>query len=93
MLSEKFHPFSDGYSMIPLRQYNKIPIFIVGKPGCSKSLSIQLINKSMKGEVSDKPLFQTLPKLILSSYQGSMASTSKGVENIFKRAKKTSIFR
>ena len=67
---------------------NKIPIFIVGKPGCSKSLSIQLINKSMKGEASDKPLFQTLPKLILSSYQGSMASTSKGVENIFKRAKK-----
>ena len=28
---------------------NKIPIFIVGKPGCSKSLSVQLINKSMKG--------------------------------------------
>ena len=27
---------------------NKIPLFIVGKPGCSKSLSVQLIYKSMK---------------------------------------------
>ena len=67
---------------------NKIPIFIVGKPGCSKSLSIQLINKSMKGEDSNKSLFKTRPKLILSSYQGSMASTSQGVEKIFDRAKK-----
>ena len=66
----------------------KLPLFIVGKPGCSKSLSIQLINKSMKGEASNKPLFRNLPKIILSSYQGSMASTSKGVENIFKRAKR-----
>ena len=29
---------------------NKIPLFIVGKPGCSKSLSVELILKSMKGE-------------------------------------------
>ena len=36
---------------------NKVPIFIVGKPGCSKSLSVQLINKSMKGNSSNSPLF------------------------------------
>ena len=66
---------------------NKIPIFIVGKPGCSKSLSVQLINKSMKGSSSNKPLFRIFPKIILSSYQGSMASTSQGVEKIFKQAK------
>ena len=67
---------------------NKVPIFIVGKPGCSKSLSVQLLVKSMQGAASDKNFFKNLPKLMVHSYQGSMASTSKGVENIFKIARK-----
>ena len=66
---------------------NKVPIFIVGKPGCSKSLSVQLIIKSMQGSGSDNHFFKNLPKLMVHSYQGSMASTSKGVENIFKKAR------
>ena len=65
----------------------KVPLFIVGKPGCSKSLSVQLLFKSMKGEISDNILFKTLPKIILNSYQGSLGSTSKGVLNIFKKAR------
>ena len=67
---------------------NKIPIFIVGKPGCSKSLSVQLINKSMKGSSSIKLPFKLLPKIILSSFQGSMGSTSEGVEKVFKKARR-----
>ena len=67
---------------------NKIPIFIVGKPGSSKSLSVQLINRAMKGEDSNKPLFRKFPKLILTPYTGSLISTSKEVETIFIRAKK-----
>ena len=66
---------------------NKVPIFIVGKPGCSKSLSVQLINKAMKGNSSSNLIFKSLPKLIINSYQGSMGSTSKGVENIFLKAR------
>ena len=66
---------------------NKVPIFIVGKPGCSKSLSVQLITKSMQGSASDNHFFKNLPKLMIHSYQGSMASTSKGVENIFETAR------
>ena len=66
---------------------NKVPIFIVGKPGCSKSLSVQLITKSMQGNVSESYFFKNLPKILVHSYQGSMASTSKGVENIFKIAR------
>ena len=68
---------------------SKVPIFIVGKPGCSKSLSFQLITKSMQGSASDKPFFKLLPKSIIHSYQGSTASTSKGVENVFKLARET----
>ena len=68
---------------------SKVPIFIVGKPGCSKSLSVQLITKSMQGSASDKPFFKTLPKTIIHSYQGSLSSTSKGVENVFIKARET----
>ena len=66
---------------------NKVPIFIVGKPGSSKSLSVQLLNRAMKGHLSSNFLFHSLPKLIISSYQGSMGSTSKGVKNIFDKAR------
>ena len=66
---------------------NKVPIFIVGKPGCSKSLTVQLIIKSMQGSGSDNSFFKKFPKIMVNSYQGSFASTSKGVENIFKKAR------
>ena len=66
---------------------SKVPLFIVGKPGCSKSLSVQLLFKAMKGENSKNSLFKTLPKLMINSYQGSLGSTSKGVLNIFKKAR------
>ena len=66
---------------------SKVPLFIVGKPGCSKSLSVQLLFKAMKGENSKNLLFKALPKLILNSFQGSLGSTSKGVLNIFKKAR------
>ena len=66
---------------------NKVPIFIVGKPGCSKSLSFQLLNKSMQGGSSEFAFLRNYPKLMVHSYQGSLISTSKGVENIFKKAR------
>ena len=65
----------------------KIPLFIVGKPGCSKSLSVQLLFGAMKGESSDNLLFKSLPQLYINSFQGSLGSTSKGVLNIFTKAR------
>ena len=67
----------------------KVPIFIVGKPGCSKSLSVQLLIKSMQGDTSNNSFFKKLPKIIVYPYQGSMTSTSKGVESIFNKARTT----
>ena len=66
----------------------KIPLFIVGKPGCSKSLSVQLLFKSMKGEDSESAIFKNLPKLYYNSYQGSLASTSQGILKIFQKARR-----
>jgi hypothetical protein len=31
---------------------NRIPLFIIGKPGSSKSLSMNLVSKSLKGKCS-----------------------------------------
>ena len=67
---------------------NKVPIFIIGSPGCCKSLSVQLIYKAMKGKLSNNPLFKQFPKIIMNSYQGSMCSTSQGVEKVFRKARK-----
>ena len=65
----------------------KIPIFILGKPGCSKSLSVQLINNAMKGSSSNNLFFKKYPKMYVSTYQGSLNSTSEGVKSIFEKAR------
>ena len=67
---------------------NRIPIFVVGKPGCSKSLSIQLIRSNLRGRDSRDRLFRELPQLYVVSYQGSESSTSEGIIKVFEKAKK-----
>jgi hypothetical protein len=67
---------------------NRIPIFVVGKPGCSKSLSIQLIRSNLRGRDSRDPLFKELPQLYFVSYQGSESSTSEGILKVFEKARK-----
>ena len=65
---------------------NRIPVFVVGKPGCSKSLAIQLIRSNLRGKDSKDPFFKTLPHLYVVSYQGSKSSTSEGIREIFQKA-------
>jgi len=65
----------------------KIPIFICGKAGCSKTLSFSLLYESMKGEYSNNELFKRYPKLYVSSYQGSLTSNSSEIQITYRRAK------
>lgn len=67
---------------------NRIPVFVVGKPGCSKSLSVQLIKSNLRGKDSSDKYFQTLPNLYVVSYQGSESSTSEGINKVFEKADK-----
>ena len=67
---------------------NNIPIFICGKAGCSKSLSFSLLFQAMKGEYSKSELFKKYPSLYVTSYQGSLTSSSEEIKTIFNRAKK-----
>ena len=67
---------------------NKIPVFVVGKPGCSKSLSMQLIRSNLRGPDSKNKFFKNLPPVYVVSHQGSESSTSEGIEKVFKKAEK-----
>lgn len=42
---------------------NRIPLFVVGKPGSSKSLSKSLVLDAMKGDQSKSNLFKKMKKV------------------------------
>lgn len=65
---------------------NRIPVFVVGKPGCSKSLSMQLIRSNLRGKDSSDSFFSTQPQLYCVSFQGSESSTSDGIIKVFNKA-------
>lgn len=67
---------------------NRIPVFVVGKPGCSKSLSMQIIRSNLRGKDARDPFLKTLPQLYVVSHQGSESSTSDGILKVFDKARK-----
>ena len=68
----------------------KVPLFICGKPGSSKTLSLNLVLSSLIGTSSQSILFSRLPQLQKIYFQCSEYCTSEGFENTFKKAKKFS---
>ena len=70
---------------------NRIPVFVVGKPGCSKSLSMQVIRSNLRGKDSKDPFLRQLPQLYVVSYQGSESSTSEGILKVFEKAKRYNV--
>ena len=68
---------------------NKIPLIICGKPGNSKSLSVQLLLDSMKGKSSTKEFFKNpaFKEVIMYPFQGSATCTTKGVLKTFNKAR------
>ena len=63
-----------------------IPFIIIGKPGTGKSLSTQLIYKSMRGKYSKNKFFQQFPPIIQIYFQGSESTQPEDVERLFKKA-------
>ena len=66
----------------------RIPLFIVGKPGSSKSLAKSIIQESMKGKASRNKLMKHFKEVDIFSYQCSQLSTSESVIEVFNTAKK-----
>ena len=69
---------------------NKVPLIICGKPGNSKTLSVQLLLDNMKGKSSDNEFFKNpdYKEVMPYTFQGSTTCTSKGVLKTFEKARK-----
>ncbi|PKC59724.1 hypothetical protein RhiirA1_492293 [Rhizophagus irregularis] len=64
----------------------KIPLFLIGAPGSSKSLAIRLISSNLRGADSYDKYFRELPQINLIPHQGSSFSTSDGIIKVFDKA-------
>ena len=65
----------------------KVPLILCGKPGCSKSLSVLKVHQAMKGRNSENEFLRHFPDLHMKHYQGSLKSTSEGIEKVFTKAR------
>ncbi|XP_010769191.1 E3 ubiquitin-protein ligase rnf213-alpha [Notothenia coriiceps] len=63
----------------------KIPLFLVGKPGSSKSLSKTLVADAMQGQAAHSDLYKGFKQIHLVSFQCSPHSTPEGIINTFKQ--------
>ncbi|XP_067935230.1 E3 ubiquitin-protein ligase rnf213-alpha-like [Watersipora subatra] len=63
---------------------NRIPLFLVGKPGSSKSLSKAMVFNAMKGKGSKKDLFKQLKKTYMVSFQCSKLATVERISSVFQ---------
>src|SRR5436190_13496868 len=66
----------------------RIPLFLIGAPGISKSLAIRLISSNLRGSDSNDKYFRDLPQIYLIPHQGSSSSTSDGIIKVFDKANK-----
>jgi hypothetical protein len=74
--------------MLLVSVLNQIPIFVVGKPGSSKSLAMRLLQDNLKGEASANGFLKALPAVTVFSYQCSPLSTSVGIEQAVAQARR-----
>ncbi|CAH3163087.1 unnamed protein product, partial [Porites evermanni] len=63
----------------------RIPLFVVGKPGSSKSLAKTVVADNMQGEQSTSELFKNFKQIQLISYQCSPQSTPEGIMATFQQ--------
>nr|XP_039257920.1 E3 ubiquitin-protein ligase RNF213-like [Styela clava] len=63
----------------------KIPLFLIGKPGSSKSLAKTIITNNMQGQTSHAPLYRNLKQIHILSYQCSALTDAAGIKSVFKQ--------
>jgi len=65
---------------------NKLPLFIIGKPGTSKTLTLTAIASNLQGDLSPSPFFRSFPAVHLIQYQCSPLSSSEAIRRQFEMA-------
>ena len=68
--------------------YSRIPLFICGKPGSSKSVSVDIIRRSYDGQKigGSHDFLDGMKPIKIHYYQGSDQSTDKGINKVFEKA-------
>jgi hypothetical protein len=67
---------------------NRIPVFVVGKPGSSKSLAIKIVTENLNGLHSANEFWQKTNAVALVPFQCSNASTAEAITTQFDKAKR-----
>jgi hypothetical protein len=70
----------------------RIPLFLIGETGSSKSLAIRLISSNLRGPDSNDKYFRSLPRVHVIPYQCSSSSNSDGIIKVFDKAKPSELF-
>eukprot|EP00930_Biecheleria_cincta_P035478 TRINITY_DN24399_c0_g1_i1.p1 TRINITY_DN24399_c0_g1~~TRINITY_DN24399_c0_g1_i1.p1 ORF type:complete len:4764 (+),score=1067.82 TRINITY_DN24399_c0_g1_i1:48-14339(+) len=70
---------------------NQIPILLIGKPGCSKSLAMETLQSNLNGEVSNKEFFKAMPAVDVFAYQCSPLSTPDAILSAFHTARQSNL--
>ena len=67
----------------------KIPLFVIGKPGSSKSLAKTIVSNNMQGnKCQDGSILRNFKEVHIMSYQCSQLSTAEGIIGVFKNCRK-----
>ena len=65
----------------------KVPLFLIGKPGSSKSLAKTVVMNAMQGSSSKNELFKKLKQIHVLSFQCSAVTKADGIESVFKQCR------
>ncbi|XP_062507501.1 E3 ubiquitin-protein ligase rnf213-alpha-like isoform X2 [Corticium candelabrum] len=82
------HALSENVFMMLVCIDLRIPLFLVGKPGSSKSLAKDIVKTNMKGHLSHSKLLRSLKQLHMASYQCSPLSTAEGIIGVFEQCQR-----
>ncbi|XP_053385748.1 E3 ubiquitin-protein ligase RNF213-like [Mercenaria mercenaria] len=63
----------------------RIPLFLVGKPGSSKSLAKIIVTDAMQGRAAKSQMFKELKQVQMVSFQCSPHSTAAGIVSAFRQ--------
>lgn len=77
--------------MLLVSVMNQIPILLIGKPGCSKSLAMGVLQNNLNGEVSSRDFFKSMPAVDVFAYQCSPLSTPDAILNAFHSARQSNL--
>ncbi|XP_065844224.1 E3 ubiquitin-protein ligase rnf213-alpha-like isoform X2 [Oscarella lobularis] len=82
------HALKENVFMMVVCVDLRIPLFLVGKPGSSKSLAKDVVKNSMRGEQSNSKLYRHLKQIHMISYQCSALSTADGIISTFDQCQR-----